>query len=334
MEYREGNIPLAKQILLVLDMVHYCVSKIVYIDNITKLDNTECYMNDDDDDVDDDDSDDDDDDDLGQTLLRTLTKTEYTDIRIILEKQGVTTVLSHYMITTNRPEMTTLFYGKENIDYNSATTTVDLLPQFDSCIETTRTECNIKQSIQDKDININIKALTKRFRNGLYEAGMIVDDYSDYLSHMINNHIASGRSLLGNVVVFDGYDGAVHISSTNNEIGIVSFSSLVFSESFFEDGIITATSESILTWMQSITGKSSKTLLPLLTPIFESQKKLRAAVSSTMEGVTFCYYQCHDAKCIYVLINHRNWNRLKKPFLLCKSNKGEGSTRYQSCMYI
>ena len=44
-----------------------------------------------------------------------------------------------------------------------------------------------------------------------------------------------------------------------------------------------------------------------------------------MEGVTFCYYQCHDAKCIYVLTGHGNWNRLKKPFLLCKCNKGEAA---------
>ena len=99
---------------------------------------------------------------------------------------------------------------------------------------------------------------------------MIVGDYSDYLTHMTNNHIKSGRTLSGNVIVLDGYDGAVHILSTNNEIGIVSFSSLVFQESFFEDGITTATSESILTWMQSITDESSKTLLPLLIPIFES----------------------------------------------------------------
>ena len=118
-------------------------------------------MNDDDDDIDEDDSNGNDDDDLGHTLLRTLTKTEYTDIRLILEKQGVTTVPTHYMITQNQPDMTTLFYGKGNVEDNFVTITVDLLPQLDSCIETTRTECNIKRSIQDKDIDI--KALTKRF---------------------------------------------------------------------------------------------------------------------------------------------------------------------------
>ena len=58
--------------------------------------------------------------------------------------------------------MTTLFCGgKENKDNNSVTTTVHLLPKLDSCIKTTWTECNIKRSIQDK--NMDIKALTKRF---------------------------------------------------------------------------------------------------------------------------------------------------------------------------
>ena len=101
--------------------------------------------------------------------------------------------------------------------------------------------------IQDKDIDI--KVLTKRFQNGQYKAGMIVGDYSDYLTHMTNNYIESERLLSGNVLVLDRYNGAVHILSTNNEIGIVSFSSLVFQESFFEDDITTATSDSIWTWM-------------------------------------------------------------------------------------
>ena len=209
---------------------------------------------------------------MGQTLISKLTKTEYTDIRAKLQKQGVTSVPSHFIITKNRPQMTTLFYGNENENDDSVTTTVDLLSQLASCIETTRSECNIKQLVKDKDIDI--KALTKRFRRGNYEAGMIVGDYSDYLTHMTNNHIKSGRSLSGNVVVLNGYDGAVHVSSTNNKIGIVSFSSLVSHESFYAHDITTKTSNDILTWIQSITNKSRDTLFPLLISIFESQKKL------------------------------------------------------------
>ena len=118
-----------------LDIVHYSVSKILHIDDKTKLYNTECYVNNDDNDDDNDDDDDDDSDDLGQTLLSTLTKTKNTDIRNKLRKQEVITVLTHCMITQNLPKMTTLFYGNENKDDNLVTTTVDLLPQLDSCIK-------------------------------------------------------------------------------------------------------------------------------------------------------------------------------------------------------
>ena len=44
---------------------------------------------------------------------------------------------------------------------NSITTTVDLLPQLDSCLKTTCTECNIKQSFQVKDMDV--KVLTTYF---------------------------------------------------------------------------------------------------------------------------------------------------------------------------
>ena len=58
-------------------MVHYSVSKILHIDGITKLDNMEYYMNDNNHG----DDDNDDSDDLGKTLLSTLTKTEYMNIK-------------------------------------------------------------------------------------------------------------------------------------------------------------------------------------------------------------------------------------------------------------
>ena len=101
---------------------------------------------------------------------------------------------------------------------------------------------------------------------------MIVGDYSNYLTHMTKDHIKSGRKLYGNVIVIDGYNGAVHTSLTNNKIGIISYSSLVLHESFFAYGISTATNNIILTWMQSISNKTRKVMLLLLTPIFERQK--------------------------------------------------------------
>ena len=87
--------------------------------------------------------------------------------------------------------------------------------------------------------------------------------------------------------------------------------------------------------IQSITNKSRQALLPLLTPVFESQKILRSAASTTMEGVTFCYYLYHDVKCIYVLTSHRNWIQLKKSFLLYKYNKGKTARdKNHVCIFI
>ena len=94
-----------------------CANLKKHIDDITKLDNTECYMNDDDDDDDDNnDNDDDDADDLGQFLLSTLTVTQFTDVRSKLIDVGVNSVPSHFIMTKNRPKMTTLFYGDKNED--------------------------------------------------------------------------------------------------------------------------------------------------------------------------------------------------------------------------
>mmetsp|Transcript_47895 Transcript_47895/g.55257 ORF Transcript_47895/g.55257 Transcript_47895/m.55257 type:complete len:104 (+) Transcript_47895:1865-2176(+) len=54
-----------------------------------------------------------------------------------------------------------------------------------------------------------------------------------------------------------------------------------------------------------------------------------------MEGVTFCYYQCHDVKCINELTGHGNWNQLNKPFLLCKYIKGDGARdKNHVCTFI
>ena len=60
--------------------------------------------------------------------------------------------------------MRTLFYENKIKDNNPITTTVDLLQQLDSCIKTICTECNTKQLIQDKDMDI--KVLMKRFQQG------------------------------------------------------------------------------------------------------------------------------------------------------------------------
>ena len=59
--------------------------------------------------------------------------------------------------------------------------------------------------------------------------------------------------------------------------------------------------------------------------IYEQQQILRAASTTTLAGCTFLYYQVHDAKLINLVTQHAQWSRNKKPFLLCKCDKGEGA---------
>ena len=102
-------------------------------------------------------------------------------------------------------------------------------------------------------------------------------------------------------MVLDGFDGAVHTSTNTRESGIVSYSSQIFHSSFYEQNITTATSSNMLTWMQSITDESSATTFLLMMDIYKQQQTLRAASSTTLDRCTFCYYQVHDAKLIYML---------------------------------
>ena len=105
------------------------------------------------------------------------------------------------MMTENRPKMTILFYGDKNEDKDLGATTVDLIEKLESCVATTCKELKIKKSVKDKDLDI--KALTKRLHRGEYEAGTIEGEYSDYVTHMIDDHITAGRSLSGNVIILD-----------------------------------------------------------------------------------------------------------------------------------
>ena len=57
----------------------------------------------------------------------------------------------------------------------------------------------------------------------------------------------------------------------------------------------------------------------------KQQQILRAASTTTLAGCTSSYYQIHDAKLICLLTQHAQWSRNKKPFLLCKCDKGEGA---------
>ena len=51
---------------------------------------------------------------------------------------------------------------------------------------------------------------------------------------------------------------------------------------------------------------------------------LRETSRSIIDGCCFYFYQMHDAKLIYLLIQHAQWSRNMKAFLLCDCNKRDG----------
>ena len=59
--------------------------------------------------------------------------------------------------------------------------------------------------------------------------------------------------------------------------------------------------------------------------IYKQQQILRAASTTTRDGYTFCYYQVHNAKLIYMICQHAQWSQILKPLFLCKCNRGQAA---------
>ena len=164
---------------------------------------------------------------------------------------NVNSVPSHYAMTKSRPAMITKQYGATKVQIDSTTTTTsDLLPKLDDVIDNVCHQDKKQLKVAPKDMDV--KVLSKNYEKdagGGYEAGMIVGGFPFYLTFMIDHHLERGRLLVGNIMVLDSYDGAVHTSTNTKESGIVSYNSQVFHSSFYEHNITTATSSNILNWM-------------------------------------------------------------------------------------
>ena len=138
-DYLEGNTALAKDILTLLDLVKFNVESKV---NMTTLDNT-IYYNNDNIDKDDDDSS------LAVALLQALAAAEYGDIKSkLINESNINKdiVPSHYIMMTNyRPMIKFFCLGQEDTTTTTTTTTttitsttVDIVTRLDSVIESAR----------------------------------------------------------------------------------------------------------------------------------------------------------------------------------------------------
>ena len=82
---------------------------------------------------------------------------------------------------------------------------------------------------------MDVKVLAKNYQKevgGEYEAGMIVGGSPFYFTLMIDHHIEQGRLLVGNIMVIDSYESAVHTSTNTKESSIVYNSQLFHSSSY------------------------------------------------------------------------------------------------------
>ena len=119
---------------------------------------------------------------------------------------------------------------------------------------------------------------------------------------MINQHLSSGRQLVGNIICIDSFDGALHSATNTKDNNIVSFNSQLYHRDFSLHGISTASSKNILTWMNSLTDETVATIFPIIIPIFEEQLQLQSEIIRPV--CCFYFFQMHDAKLIYLLCQH------------------------------
>ena len=81
---------------------------------------------------------------------------------------------------------------------------------------------------------------------------------------MANKHIRKGRTLSGDILVINSYDGAEHTNTKKGKTRIVSFSSQMCSTSTIKNGASTAKRMNILTWQQMAGDEKRKSILPAI----------------------------------------------------------------------
>ena len=107
----EGNITLAKDVLILLDLVKWNIESELKM-NMTPLDNMSCYNNNNDDR--------DDNDSMAVVLLIELTAAAYDDIRSkLINESNITKkkLPSHLTMTKHRPVILSYLFGQEYVNY-------------------------------------------------------------------------------------------------------------------------------------------------------------------------------------------------------------------------
>ena len=120
--------------------------------------------------------------------------------------------------------------------------------------------CNISENLSEA-----VQAIwkSKRVENQVIGA-RIAGGFKEHGARMANKDIRKGRTMSGDVLVINSYDGAEHTNTKKGKTGIVSFSSQMCSTSTIKDGSSTAKSMNILTWQQMVGDENRKNIFPAI----------------------------------------------------------------------
>ena len=105
--------------------------------------------------------------------------------------------------------------------------------------------------IQNLDIDCALKNI-KKDQIGI-QGAKIEGDFIDYIKLMMKKQKSNNRTITGEVIVLDSYDGDEHYTSNQTKASITSYSSQIFAKSMENnknESISTAESFNIMTWQQ------------------------------------------------------------------------------------
>ena len=166
-------------------------------------------------------------------------------------------------------------------------------------------------------------------------------DYLDYVNLMRNKHTTKGNCINDgeDILLINSFDGAEAFKSQKCVGSVVSFSSCLLTSNMLETGLVTAGSSfNILTWLQVI-GKEDLKLLTCVLPqdFWDFKRHLETSnikLDKLPNSKLWCY-EVHDAKMLYSMLQHSQWNRIHHPFLLCKCKRTDGleNTNHECDMY-
>ena len=167
-------------------------------------------------------------------------------------------------------------------------------------------ECDLGAMKTEEDALLE----TIKTTDNVFVSGAKIDgSYEDYLKILVQQHGARGRvdNVNEEMIGIDSIDGAEYLKSEENVTSIISYSSQMFSLSMITENKISAgSSTNILTWQQVRGGESTDVMIPSVQHHYENK-------STLYNKPNYQLYDMYDAKMLYSLTVHSQWNRKTQP---------------------